>query len=140
MTSPKRILQICILTTFTLGATTLFADDAAPAPATAAVSSPQAQAPDTGINFADLGMPAPTNRSCTASTSCSTLGGTPIMCSGTSSCTFNTSWVLCDGTVTYCTCNPANITNCADPAGFCTCWDASPTNGWGNCRKQYCLG
>jgi hypothetical protein len=78
------------------------------------------------------------NRSCTASTSCATLGGTPIMCTGVQSCNWNTSWVLCDGNVTYCTCNPANITDCRDPQGFCNCWNQSPTNGWGNCRRTYC--
>ena len=138
----KRILQICILSILILSATAVFAEDVAAPGNNAVVSSPQAKpeapSPQEGIKPGDLGIPEPINRSCTASTSCSTLGGTPIMCSGVSSCTFNTSWVLCDGNVTYCTCNPANIPTCADAAGFCACWNASPTNGWGVCRFNYC--
>jgi len=140
MKRTKRILQICILASLTLGATTVFAEDAAVSKTPAAASSPQAQTPQEGVSLPDLGVPQPLNRSCTASTSCATLGGTPIMCSGNTSCNWNTSWVLCDGNVTYCTCNPANITNCRDPQGFCSCWNASPTNGWGVCRQQYCSG
>jgi hypothetical protein len=142
MTGLNRILQICTLSALTLCATAVFAQDVAAPKDNAAVSSPQAkpEAPSSqeGIDLGDLFNPQPVNRSCTASTSCATLGGTPIMCSGVSSCNWNTSWVLCDGNVTYCTCNPANISNCRDPQGFCDCWNASPTNGWGVCRQNYC--
>lgn len=138
MIGPKQILQICILSSLTLSAATVFAEDMA----NGVVSSPKAktEAPSlqARVNLRDLGIPEPMNRSCTASTSCSRLGGSPIMCTGTSSCVFNTSWVDCDGTLTYCTCNPANINDCADPVGFCGCWSAAPTNSFLICRRNYC--
>ncbi|MFL6234382.1 MAG: hypothetical protein ACJ76N_14715 [Thermoanaerobaculia bacterium] len=141
MTGLKRTFLICTLSALTLGATAMLAQDVAAPKDNAAVSSPQAKTeapPQEGIDLGALFNPQPVNRSCTASTSCATLGGTPIMCSG-SSCTGNTSWVLCDGNITYCTCNPSNITSsCRDPQGFCDCWNAAPTNGWGVCRQEFC--
>ena len=141
MTGLKRIFLICTLSALTLGATAVFAQDVAAPKDNVAVSQAKTEAPpEEGLlDLRNLVLPQPTNRSCTASTSCATLGGTPIMCSGNISCNWNTSWVLCDGNITYCTCNPANIANCRDPQGFCDCWNASPTNGWGNCRRAYCV-
>jgi hypothetical protein len=143
MTSPKRVLQLLALAAFTLCASAAFADEAVAPKTAAAVASPQAKAeapsPQEGFNFADLGIPEPTNRSCTASTTCSFVGGTPVMCTGTFTCVQNANWVKCDGAATvYCTCNPANIPNCADPVGFCNCWSASPTNGFLVCKREFC--
>lgn len=138
----KRTFLICTLSALTLGTTAVLAQDVAAPKTSAAVASSQAKPevpPQDGFDLGALFNPKPVNRSCTASTDCSAVGGTPIMCSGVFTCVWNASWVDCDNTVTYCTCNPANITSCRDPQGFCDCWNASPTNGWGNCRRAYCV-
>jgi hypothetical protein len=143
MISPKRILQICILSTLTLCATAVSAENSAVPKdnSVASILTGKTEAPSLqkGFNLAELGIPEPTNRSCTASTDCHYLGGTPIMCAGNFDCRSSVSWVQCEGgPFTYCTCNPSNITDCADPVGFCTCWNGSPTNGFLNCRRSFC--
>jgi len=139
--SPKRVLQIVALAAFTLSATAVFAEEAAVPKATPAAASPQVKAeapsPQQDFNLADLGIPEPTNRTCSPSTTCSLVGGTPVMCTGTT-CVQNANWVECDGTVHYCTCNPSNVHNCADPTDFCACFNAMPTNGFFECRQAFC--
>jgi hypothetical protein len=145
MNSLKRTLQICILSTLTLSTMKVFAEGVAAAPSDNAVVSSSQAKPETpsvkeGINLRDLGIQEPVNRNCTASATCSLLGGTPIMCIGNSSCTSTISWIRCDmATPIYCTCNPTNIINCRNPQGFCECWSASPSNGFGPCRQAYCI-
>lgn len=145
MDSLKRLFQFCVLSACLLVSATAFASEgevAAPAPAAAVASSEATEpsSPEEGmIDFGNLGMPDPTNRSCTATSNCSVVGGTPITCNGTSTCTFGSSWVTCDGQDSYCTCVPQNVPTCYDGACFCNCWAAAPKFNWGACRQACCF-
>jgi len=134
MTALKRILQICVLSACVLSPTVVFADEV--------VSNPQtAQAPSLqeGIDFARLGTPEPINLSCTATSACTPVGGVPLTCTGSGTCSSGSLSVSCDGTITYCTCNPSGVPTCYDPVGFCNCWNQSPSHNWGACRQGYCF-
>lgn len=147
MNRSKRVIQICILAILSLGTMAAFAADGLAAgvlqPAQVADVAPSAPGDldRSGGAFLEIfGAPAPEKRSsCMQTAPCSPVGGTPIACTGLTTCTGTSVWVSCDGVQTNCTCNPANLPSCADPEGFCNCWSASPTNGWGVCRQAYCV-
>lgn len=147
MTGPKRIFCLCALSALILATTAFAGDVAAPKDnpgvsspqATVEAPAPQAQEPQQGINFGDLFTPQPINRSCTANTDCHLVGGSPIMCTGVSTCWWTATFVLCDGTnETTCTCNPNNLPSCADPTDFCACYNMSPEHNYLSCHQTYC--
>lgn len=151
MISMKRIFQICVLSVCALSPTTVFAEAAEAAGEVALFKSdvdipgsqvtPETPSVEEGLDFGDLGVPEPMKRSCTATSQCTPVGGTPLTCTGSASCSTPTAMsVRCDGTTTYCSCNPSNIPPpCADPVGFCACYTAAPWN-WANCRQTLCQG
>lgn len=142
MMALKRILQICVLSACVLSPAAVFADEVALRMAEEALFSPQtAEAPSLqeGIDFGNLDVPEAISLSCTATSQCTPVGGTPVTCTGVTTCSSAANWVTCDNTITPCTCNPAGVPTCYDPVGFCQCWSAAPTYNWGVCRQAFCI-
>jgi hypothetical protein len=139
----RRIFQICAFAACVMGSTVAFALDPGVDVSSNAVAVTSTEAtepsPQGELDFGDLLMPEPTFRSCTATSQCTPVGGTPVSCVGVSTCSSAANWVVCDSVTTYCTCNPANIPTCVDPVGFCRCWSQSPATSWGACRQAYCI-
>ncbi len=144
MPSLKKLLQLSVLAVCALSSTVVFAADelAVIQPEVAAsnpAEQPEASALPQEIDFGALFTPEPVNKSCTANSQCTPVGGTPISCVGVTTCSSAANWVICDGVMTPCTCNPANVPTCYDPVGFCQCWSAAPAHAWGPCRQAYCI-
>lgn len=139
MPSVKKCLQLFVLALCVLSSTAVFAADDLAAIQSDAVASNPADQPQE-IDFGALGLtPEPVNKSCTATSQCTPVGGVPTSCVGSSTCSSAANWVTCDGVITPCTCYPAGVPTCYDPVGFCQCWSASPTHNWGICRQGYCI-
>src|ERR1700733_5791393 len=143
MTTLNRLLTICILlSAFATNSTTGFAVDLHEALASsnnAVISQVKERtepSSDPGIDFGSLFMPQPKNRSCTASSDCSVTGGSPISCTGSSSCTFIAFRVTCDNQTTYCSCVPQNLTFCSDAISFCSCYNVG--HQYVSCWRSYC--
>lgn len=129
----KRLLQTSVLAVCVLSSTAVFAADAP------VVTSPEAPALQEEIDFGALFTPEPMNRSCSATSACTPVGGIPVSCAGNSSCLVYANWVTCDGTPYPCTCNPEGMNNCLNPEAFCECWNLAPLSNYITCRRQYCL-
>lgn len=141
----NRLLTLCVLASAcVMSSTAVFAieqHEAAASSSNAVVSkvtekTDPSLAPE--IDFGSLFTPKPTNRSCTANSDCSVTGGSPVACTGVTTCISGAAFAECDGVFTYCACVPANVPpTCRDPQGFCACYNASPSQIV-TCLRAHC--
>jgi hypothetical protein len=119
------LLAVCAVT---LGAGNLAAETPDKAPADKAPAVAPATSGDSVAGLDD-GVPAPEWLTCSAMNDCD--GGTPVSCTGTSTCTVNSNGVTCDG----------NFHSCPDFCSVslvCNCWcggtaTAACTSNSGDC-------
>lgn len=142
MPALKRLLQVPAFAVCVLSSTVVFAADGLATVQPVAVVSSLEETPEVPslqeeIDFGALFTPEPINRSCTATSQCTPVGGVPQSCVGVTTCSSAATWVTCDHQITYCTCNPSGVPNCFDSAGFCNCWNSNHNTF--ACRQIYCI-
>jgi hypothetical protein len=142
MLSLKRLLQVSVFAVCVMSSTVLFAVGAPAVTQPEVVASSPAEQPETPalpeeIDFGALFTPEPLNRSCTATSDCTPVGGVQKTCTGVTTCSSAANWVTCDNVITYCSCYAPGVPTCYNPTGFCACWEQY--HNWASCRQGYCI-